>query len=146
MKEIYCSKWGWCQLKLGFSPWGYCGPIAEEMEIHRQPALLLALSSSRGCFERIIRGGKSLQFSGLNAQLKGKREAGICLVPLKKEYNMPFELKTQEDFVCSQREPFMQMGRCFDPFNRVTLLFMCHMGRAITLPLKSFPSVTQGQW
>jgi len=111
---------------LGFSPWGYCGSVTEETEMHRKPALLRAVSSNKGCLERIIREKRAYNSVCVETTAEWqKRRSKDLPGSSQKGIQLAFLVESTEGvFVCSQREPFMQTGRCFDPFNHMTLAFM----------------------
>lgn len=97
--QIYCSKWGWCQLKLGFSLWCYCGPTAEEIEMHGRPALL-ALCSNNGCLKRIVKTKRAHNLCVASTAEWQERSSRNLLGSSKKGIKLTFLVESTRVFVC----------------------------------------------
>lgn len=92
--------------------------------MHGRPALL-PLCSNKRMFEITIK-TKRAHNSGCVESTADWQERSSRDLPVssKQGIQLTFLVGSTGVFACSQREPSLKMGRCFDPFNHVTVQFI----------------------
>lgn len=115
---------GLVPIKTGFLSLVLLWGITEHTEMHGMPPLL-PLCSNRGCLERIIK-PKRAHNSGCVESTADWQERSSRDLPgsSKKGVQLTFLVASTGVFVSFQRELSLQMRKCFDLFNHVTLPFI----------------------